>query len=78
MSYSYIDFSSEGGWATKQELDMDKANDTATKVVECQGYLLYSQAIMCLGGASFDEVIDHDVRIWEPKTNNNVEWIYPI
>ena len=77
MFDSYIDFS-ENGWVSEQKIDVDKANDTADKVVKFQGYLTQTQAIYCLCGKTFDEVIDYDVRIWNPKTKASMEWIYPI
>lgn len=78
MSYSYIDFGNEDAWVLEQNIDMDKANDTCNKVLKAQGFLTGEQMLACLCGKSFDEVIDYDVRIWEPKTNTKLEWVYPI
>lgn len=78
MDYSWLDFSNEEGWVSEQTIDIDKANNTATKVVEAQGYITMRQVIDCLCGRSFDEVIDYDVQIWKPKTTTNTEWAYPL
>lgn len=78
MDYSWLDFSNEEGWVSEQTIDIDKANDTATKVVEAQGYITMGQVIDCLCGRSFDDVIDYDVRIWKPKTVTKAEWLYPL
>ena len=73
MSYSYIDFGN-----LEQSIDIDKANDTCNKVLKAQGFVTQEQILACLCGKSFDEVMDYDVRIWEPKTITKPEWTYPI
>ncbi len=79
MDYSFVDSNDYGDWALTQKIDIDRANDTAAKVVNAQGgYITYEQAICCLCGKSFDEVIDYDVRIWKPKSSTIEEWIYPL
>ena len=72
------DFYIDLAWLPAQSIDIDKANAVANEVLEFQGYLTQHQVILCLGGAVFDEVIDHDIRVWEPKVDNTEEWFYPI